>query len=60
MNNKDISLEELEKEFQDKLKGTNVPAPNKNWIPEKEFIKKQLDKKKYKALKTYYKAIKTY
>ena len=36
MNNKDISLEELEKEFQNKLKGTNVPTPNKNWIPEKE------------------------
>ena len=51
MNNKDISLEELEKEFQKILKGSNVPAPNKNWIPENEFIKKQLDKKKYKALK---------
>ena len=51
MNNKDIELEKLEKEFQDKLKGTNVPKPNKNWIPENEFIKKQLDKKKYKALK---------
>ena len=51
MNNKDIELEELELEFQNKLKGTNVPKPNKNWIPEKEFIKKQLDKKKYKALK---------
>jgi len=51
MNNKDIDLEELEKEFLDKLKGSNVPAQNKNWIPKKEFMKQQLQKKKYKALK---------
>jgi len=51
MNNKDIELDELEKEFLDKLKGSNVPARNKNWIPKKEFMKQQLQKKKYKALK---------
>ena len=45
MNNKDIELEKLEKEFQDKLKNTNVPKPNKNWIPKKEFMKQQLQKK---------------
>ena len=36
MNNKDIDLEELEKEFQNKLKGSNIPKPNKNWIPKKK------------------------
>ena len=39
MNNKDIELDELEREFEDKLKDHNILKPNKNWIPEKEFIK---------------------
>lgn len=47
----DKELQELEKEFLNKLKGSNVPVPNKNWIPKKEFMKQQLQKKKYKALK---------
>ena len=51
MNNLDIELQELEKEFEDKLKDHYIPKPNKNWIPEKEFIKQQLEKKKYRALK---------
>ena len=51
MNNLDIELQELEKELQDKLKDHNILKSNKNWIPHKEFIKQQLEKKKYKALK---------
>ena len=44
-------LEELEKEFQNKLQGHYIAKPNKDWIPEKQFIQKQLEKKKYKSLK---------
>ena len=51
MKNKDIELDELEREFQDKLKDHYIPKSNKNWIPEKEFIEQQLEKKKYRALK---------
>ena len=51
MNNLDIELQELEKELQEKLKDHNILKSNKNWIPEKEFIKQQLEKKKYRALK---------
>ena len=51
MNNLDIELQELEKELQEKLKDHNILKPNKNWIPEKEFIKQQLEKKIYRALK---------
>ena len=51
MNNLDIELQELEKELQDKLKDHKILKPNKNWIPHKKFIKQQLEKKKYKALK---------
>ena len=42
---------ELEKEFQNKLKDHYFPAKNKDWIPEGQFLKKQLEKKKYKSLK---------
>ena len=51
MNNLEISLDELERQFQDKLKDHRILKPNKNWIPHKKFIKQQLEKKKYKALK---------
>jgi hypothetical protein len=51
MSNEIKELYELEKEFQKKLKGHNIPKPNKKWIPEKQFLKKQLEKKKYKSLK---------
>ncbi len=51
MSNEIKELYELEQEFQKKLKGHNIPKPNKKWIPEKQFLKKQLEKKKYKSLK---------
>jgi hypothetical protein len=44
-------LYELEKELQEKMKDHFIPTKNKNWIPEKQFLKKQLEKKKYKSLK---------
>ena len=44
MNNLEISLDELERQFQDKLKDHYIPKPNKNWIPEKQFIQQQLEK----------------
>ena len=51
MSNEIKKLYELEQEFQKKLKGHNIPKPNKKWIPEQQFLKKQLEKKKYKSLK---------
>jgi hypothetical protein len=39
-------LYELEKELQEKMKDHYIPTKNKDWIPEKEFLKKQLEKKK--------------
>ena len=39
-------LYELENELQEKLKDHYIPQKNKDWIPEKEFLKKQLEKKK--------------
>ena len=44
-------LYELENELQEKMKDHYIPTKNKNWIPEQEFLKKQLEKKKYKSLK---------
>ena len=44
-------LYELEKELQEKMKDHYVPTKNKNWIPEEQFLKNQLEKKKYKSLK---------
>jgi len=51
MSNEIKELYELEQELQKILKGHNIPKHNKNWIPEKQFLKKQLEKKKYKSLK---------
>jgi len=34
-----------------KMKDHYIPPKNKNWISEEQFLKKQLEKKKYKSLK---------
>ena len=33
------------------MKDHYIPPKNKDWIPEEQFLKKQLEKKKYKSLK---------
>ena len=35
MKSLDKNLDELEREFQDKLKDHYIPQPNKNWIPKR-------------------------